>query len=157
MKKWIWIGSLFVVMIIFFCVHTYVQAMKPYNTAKEEAVAIATDKADLESVSKFSIYNGKKTYYIVEGENTKNQSIVVWIEEKSKKITTKQTKNGITKEEAINILLSEQSPEEVNSVRLGMYDDLPVWEIYSYTNNDSINYHYIDFQTGEILLTIENY
>ena len=157
MKKWIWIGCFILIIAIVLCIHTYVQAMKPFNSAKEDAISIAKDQAELKTEENFSLYNGKQTYYIIEGKNDSNEDIIVWINEKTHEVTTKPKKDGITKQEAINILLSEQKPEEINSVRLGMYDGFPVWEIYSHTNNESINYHCIDFQTGEILLTIENY
>lgn len=157
MKKWIWIGSFLLLIVIVLCIHTYVQAMKPFNSAKDEAIVIAKKQADLKTVENFSLYNGKKSYYILEGKNDSKEDIIVWIEEEKHDVTTKLKKDGLTKQQAINILLSEQNPGKINTVRLGMYDGIPVWEIYSHKNKDTVNYHCIDFETGEVLLTIENY
>ncbi|MEZ7790067.1 cell wall elongation regulator TseB-like domain-containing protein [Niallia circulans] len=157
MKKWIWIIVVVVLIGLAVSINTYVQAMKPVKSAREVAENIAKKEADLKEVDSFQLYNGKEAYYILEGKNDDNKDIIVWINEKSHKVTEKLKKDGLTKQEALNILLSKQTPEKVNHVCLGMYDGIPVWEIYSHTDKDSINYYWIDFETGEILLTIENY
>jgi len=157
MRKWIWIVIVVFLIGIGLSIHTYVQAMKPIKTAREIAETIAKKESDMKEIDSFQLYNGKEAYYILEGKNDDKEEMIVWINEQSHQVTQKLKKDGLTKQEALNILLSEQSPEKINAVRLGMYDGLPVWEIYSHTDTDSINYHWLDFETGEILLTIENY
>ncbi|MCM3361767.1 cell wall elongation regulator TseB-like domain-containing protein [Niallia sp. Sow4_A1] len=157
MRKWIWIVIVVFLIGIGVSIHTYVQAMKPIKTAREIAETIAKKESDMKEIDSFQLYNGKEAYYILEGKNDDKEEMIVWINEQSHQVTQKLKKDGLTKQEALNILLSEQSPEKINAVRLGMYDGLPVWEIYSHTDTDSINYHWLDFETGEILLTIENY
>ncbi|UTI41506.1 DUF5590 domain-containing protein [Niallia sp. RD1] len=157
MKKWIWIIIVVFLIGLALSINTYVKAMKPVKSARETAEEIAMNETDLKNMDSFQLYNGKESYYILEGKNDDNEDIIVWINEKTHQVTEKRKKDGLTKQEALNILLSKQSPEKVNAVRLGMYDGLPVWEIFSHTDKDSINYHWIDFETGEILLTIENY
>ncbi|MDU1844391.1 DUF5590 domain-containing protein [Niallia alba] len=157
MKKWIWIIIVVFLIGLAVSINTYVKAMKPVKSAREMAEEIAKNETDLKNMDSFQLYNGKESYYILEGKNDDNEDIIVWINEKTHQVTEKRKKDGLTKQEALNILLSKQTPEKVNAVRLGMYDGLPVWEIFSHTDKDSINYHWIDFETGEILLTIENY
>jgi uncharacterized protein YpmB len=157
MKKWIWIVIVVFLIGLGVSINTYVQAMKPVKSAREIAETIAKKETDMKKVDSFQLYNGKESYYILEGKNDNNEDIIVWINEENHQVTQRMKKDGLTKQEALNILLSKQSPEKINAVRLGMYDELPVWEIYSHTDKDSLNYHWIDFETGEILLTIENY
>ncbi|WP_312096792.1 DUF5590 domain-containing protein [Niallia sp.] len=157
MKKWIWFVIVVFLIGLGVSINTYVQAMKPVKSAREVAESIAKKETDMKKMDSFQLYNGKESYYILEGKNDDNEEIIVWINEKNHQVTQKLKKDGLTKQEALNILLSKQTPEKINTVRLGMYDGLPVWEIYSHTDEDSINYHWIDFETGEILLTIENY
>lgn len=157
MKKWIWIVIVVFLIGLGVSINTYVQAMKPVKSAREIAETIAKKETDMKKMDSFQLYNGKESYYILEGKNDDNEEIIVWINENNHQVIQRTKKDGLTKQEALNILLSKQSPEKINDVRLGMYDGLPVWEIYSHTDNDSLNYHWIDFETGEILLTIENY
>ncbi len=157
MKKWIWIIIVVFLIGLGVSINTYVQAMKPVKSAREIAETIAKKETEMKKMDSFQLYNGKESYYILEGKNDNNEDIIVWINEDNHQVTQRTKKDGLTKQEALNILLSKQSPEKINAVRLGMYDGLPVWEIYSHTDKDSLNYHWIDFETGEILLTIENY
>lgn len=157
MKKWVWIVIVVFLIGLGVSINTYVQAMKPVKSAREIAETIAKKETDMKKMDSFQLYNGKESYYILEGKNDNNEDIIVWINKENHQVTQRMKKDGLTKQEALNILLSKQSPEKINAVRLGMYDELPVWEIYSHTDKDSLNYHWIDFETGEILLTIENY
>lgn len=157
MKKWIWFVIVVLLIGLGVSINTYVQAIKPVKSAREIAESIAKKETDMKKMDSFQLYNGKESYYILEGKNDDNEEIIVWINVQTHQVTQKLKKDGLTKQEALNILLSKQTPEKINTILLGMYDGLPVWEIYSHTDEDSINYHWIDFETGEILLTIENY
>ncbi|MFT8320529.1 MAG: DUF5590 domain-containing protein [Bacillus sp. (in: firmicutes)] len=158
MKKWIWIIVIVCFIIIGFTVNIYLNAVKPVKAASAKAETIAEKEAELKNVDKFSLVHGtdKNTYYIVEGTNNKNENIIVWIEEKKHTVTVKNKKDGMTKKEAINTLLEKRSPSKINTVRLSMIKGIPAWEINTHSDNNLTNYYYLDFETGELLLNIEN-
>lgn len=156
MKKWIWIISLVCLIILGFSANLYLDAVKPVKTAKEKATEIAKEKASLKSIDNFTLFHGTDTYYIVEGKNSKKEDVIVWINEKTSSITVKKKQDGISKKDAINALLDNRSPSVINTVRLGMVQGIPAWEIYTHSEDELINYYYLDFETGEILLNIEN-
>ncbi|GKU80980.1 DUF5590 domain-containing protein [Niallia sp. NCCP-28] len=156
MKKWIWIISLACLIILGFAANLYLDAVKPVKTAKEKAIEIAEEKADVKSIDNFTLFHGTDAYYIVEGKNSKKENVIVWINEKNNSITVKKKQDGISKKDAINALLDNRSPSSINTVRLGMVQGIPAWEIYTHSEDDLINYYYLDFETGEILLNIEN-
>ncbi len=113
-------------------------------------------KGSLSEVEDFHIYNGMETVNVIEGKNKNGDNIIVWIPEKSKKVFVEEAKNGLSKEEAIQKLYNEKSPKKIISVRLGMENDIPLWEIYYRSENNLINYYYVHFDTGEWLKKIEN-
>ena len=63
---------------------------------------------------------------------------------------------GISKEQAVSKLLQEKNPKEIVSVKLAMLKTRQCWEIYYLSDNNLINYYYVDFETGEWLRKIEN-
>lgn len=136
----------------------YIKAMEPYNEAEKKAVEIAKKEAELVSVDDFSIYNGTETYFVVKGKDIRGRRFVVWIpeEEKGRIITVKREKDGITEDEARRIVMQKKAPKEIMSIKLGMENHIPLWEIYYRSKKDSISYYYIDFTTGEMLKDIEN-
>ncbi|ESU30391.1 hypothetical protein G3A_22635 [Bacillus sp. 17376] len=160
MKKWIFFSILIVITIVGILVNVYLNAVEPVKAAEKEAVQIALKETNLSDFTNFSLYSGEETYYVMTGKNAKQEVVYVWINEKNSEVITRNAKNGITKKEALNKLYQEKNPNEIIEVRLGMAriqkTDRPAWEIFYRNNNDTINYYYVDFDTGEKLRAIDN-
>lgn len=156
MKKIILVLVLFIVVSVGVFIKVYASAQEPLSVAEEKAVSLAKEKVELSEVEDFHIYHGTETVSVLEGKNKKGENIIVWIPEKSKKVIWDKRKNGISKEDAVQRLLEEKSPKKIISVKLGMENSIPLWEIYYRSENNLINYYYVDFKTGEWLKKIEN-
>lgn len=158
MKKWIWIIVIVILVIIGIGINIYINALEPLNEAESIASQIAVDETAIETVETFSLYNGSSSYYIVKGKNSEGENLIAWIPEKEKnrKIIVKKEKDGISRDEAIQKLYDKNKPEEIMTVKLGMENNIPLWEIYYRSNEDLINYYYVDFETGEWLKDIKN-
>ncbi|WP_349237116.1 DUF5590 domain-containing protein [Bacillus sp. REN3] len=160
MKKWIVTIFLIGAVLTGILVNVYLNAVEPVKAAEERAMKIAAKETNLSNFSNFQLYNGEETYYVVMGKNNKKEDIYVWISEKDQEIETRAAKNGVTKKEALNKLYDEKNPQEIIEVRLGMArikkTDRPAWEIYYRNDSDTLNYYYVDFDTGEMIRDIEN-
>lgn len=132
--------------------------MEPINEAEKIATKIAKEEASITTVHDFSIYNGTKTYYIIQGKASNGKNMIVWIpeEKKDRNIIIRAANRGVSKEDAIRIITEKKSPKEIKSVKLGMENNIPLWEVYYSSTEDSISYYYIDFATGRMLKDIEN-
>lgn len=160
MKKWILISILVIAVITGIMVNVYLNATEPVKDAEKKAVKIASEETELTDFSEFSLYSGEETYYVMKGINSKQENVYIWINEKNHDVVTRNAKKGITKKEALNKLYEEKNPRQILEVRLGMAriqkTDRPAWEIYYRNNSDTINYYYVDFDTGEKLRAIDN-
>lgn len=156
MKKWIISILLFILVVIGIAVKVYLTAVAPVNAAEKKAVKLVKSQAQLDTVEDFHIYNGSETVNVIEGINKKGEKIIVWLPDKSKKMIVRKANEGITKEEAIQILVQEKKPKKIISVRLGMEDNTLVWEIYYRSENNLLNYNFIDFETGKLFKGYEN-
>ncbi|CRK83894.1 DUF5590 domain-containing protein [Neobacillus massiliamazoniensis] len=157
MKKWIIFLVLFVLVFVGVLIKVYFTAVSPLKTEEKKAVALAKDKVQLSQVDDFHIYNGLESVDVIEGKNKKGEKIIVWIPQKTKKVIVKKAKDGLTQNDAIDKLLQEKKPKKIISVRLGMEKNIPLWEIYYRSDNNLINYYYVQFDTGEWLKKIENF
>lgn len=156
MKKWIIFAAAFIVVMLGFLIKVYFSAVNPVKMAEEKAVKLANESVQISEVQDFHIYNGIETVNVIEGKSKKGESIIVWIPDKSKEVFVRKTKDGLSKEEAVQKLLQEKKPKKIISVRLGMEKNIPLWEIYYRSQNNLINYYYVHFDTGEWLKKIEN-
>lgn len=159
-KKWIVISSIILVALVGFFANVLFSSIKPLNRAEDWATNVAKEEASIQTVQDFSIYNGTKTYYIVTGIDTNGEELIVWIPEKDDrdgKIVIRKKKEGISQDDAIKRLYGEKDVQvdEIIHVKLGMENQIPLWEIF-YRSNDLINYYYVDFKSGEWLKHIKN-
>lgn len=158
MKKWIWISSILIIVIIGFVINIYINALEPAKEARVKAEEIALAETEIKTITDFSIYNGSSSYYVVKGTDKSGEKLVAWISEKEKdrKIIVIKEKDGITRDEAVQTLHENKNPEKIMTVKLGVENNIPLWEIYYRSKDDLINYYYIDFKTGEWLKDIQN-
>jgi uncharacterized protein YpmB len=156
MKKWIILFVAIIVIMSGVFVMVYIRAFEPVKAAEQTAVAIAEKKVQFSQIDQFHLYNGVESVYVIEGKNKKGEKIIVWIPVKTKQVIIKKANSGLSKEQAIQKLEETTTPKKIVSVRLGMEKNIPFWEIYYISDNNLINYYYIQFQTGEWLKKIEN-
>ncbi|WP_010284128.1 cell wall elongation regulator TseB-like domain-containing protein [Bacillus timonensis] len=151
MKKWI-IGILvlFLVFVIWRGISIYHSALEPLNTAEAKGNEIALEKTPIVTIDESYTYFGTKTYQVVIGKNDEDDKMIAWIpEKKGGKIITRFERDGITKNEAITILKSERNPQEIRSVKLGIEDNIPIWEIIYIGSDNRLTYHKMYFETGK--------
>lgn len=159
MKKWILgISIVVVVVMIGFFVNVYYQAIKPLHSARQTAIEVAKQKANLVSTDQYYQYNGTHAYSVVVGKRKDGMKVAVWIpENKKENVTIMKWANGISKKEALNKLMEKKTPGEILGIRLGMKDAVPVWEISFLDKSKKLNYFYIDFlKTSNHSTLIEN-
>ena len=119
--------------------------MNPYQSAKETASKVARQYTDLDEVDRFTIYNGKKSYYSLLGKNRKKTQLAVLIEADSDKIYTYELSKGISQEKAEKSA-KDNGAKQIDKVTFGYIDGQPIWEVKSETT-----YYNVDFETGTIL------
>ncbi|KIL44172.1 DUF5590 domain-containing protein [Jeotgalibacillus soli] len=157
MKKWIVIIlSLLTVVVITLFISIYVIARQPLTSSIEEAVVVAQNDLEMQSIDDQYIYNGTNSYVVVTGISRDTEQIVAWIPRDEGEIVTRQLEDGITQDEVFAMLEQEDSLSKVTSIKLGYESVGPVWEIKYEDQDANLNYYYVLFDTGEWWRTINN-
>lgn len=120
-------------------------ATNPFVIAREQAVEVAQKYVDVSDISLVTIYNGKETYFNVQGKDQSGQEIYVLVPEKSTEIFVYQVAEGISQAEAEQ-RASDNGAESIVKTVLGYQDDHAVWEVKA-----GPSYYLIDFKTGELI------
>lgn len=135
----------------------YNNAMAPVKKAREAAEERLKEETDIENVDEFYLYNGSQTFYVIIGKNSTGQEKAAWIPDNKKDdVLLRKMSDGVSKQDAVQKLLSEKKPKEILGVRLGMEKSLPVWELSYLDENSNLNYYYIHFDSGKWWRKIEN-
>ncbi|MEH7388382.1 DUF5590 domain-containing protein [Bacillus sp. JJ1521] len=156
MKKWI-IGILvlLLVFIIWRGINIYQSALEPLNIAEVKGNEIALEKTSIKTIEESYTYFGTKAYQVVIGKNDKDEKMIAWIPQKKGEIVTRFKRDGITENEALAILKSERNPQEIRSAKLGLEDNIPIWEIIYIGDDNRLTYHKLYFETGKYLNSIK--
>jgi uncharacterized protein YpmB len=156
MKKIIFLIVLVSVIILGAMAALFLNARSPVNNKAEDALKRAQNETGIASTEDVSLYNGKKSYVVITGENSDGEKVIIWVPEKDEEIIVKKWADGISKKAAINKLNEEEEVNEILSVKLGMESVGPVWELTYLDDNEHLNYYYLLFETGEWWRKIEN-
>lgn len=126
--------------------------MQPKHKAEDLAFEIAKAEAGLKAMDEFYLYHGKESYSVVVGTTSSRQKQIVWIPDNDRdRIVIENVANGKTKEEILSIVQQNIDSEKIISVKLGMENSVPLWEVTYKDRSGRYNYDYYDFKTGEWL------
>ncbi|QPC46671.1 DUF5590 domain-containing protein [Mangrovibacillus cuniculi] len=135
----------------------YVDATKEKNQQEETIKQIALEENWLSSVTNAHTYYGAKPYYVLAGKNTQSQEVYVFVPQDDYENKTEvRVSQGVSKEEAMEMLQREKSPAKLLHTKLGIEKVGPVWEMAYLNDREKLNYYYVHFETGEWWRNIEN-
>ncbi|WP_409288916.1 DUF5590 domain-containing protein [Peribacillus sp. SCS-37] len=151
MKKWMIFGVIAVLIVVTFTYITYHKAVKPKKAAFAE-LEQAAEREGLAETDEYYLYHGSKSYSVAVGKDKSGKRKVLWIpSEKNGDVIKADYDSGITRQQVINQVRRERKPDKILSVKLGMENDVPLWEVIYQNEAKQINYEYFDFKTGDML------
>ncbi|MGM0124939.1 hypothetical protein IGI37_002333 [Enterococcus sp. AZ194] len=133
----------------------YIRSNRPMAQAKAEAVEIAEKYAHVKTVDKFYWFTRKETYFSVLGNDDKNQAVAVIISKSGDTVKVVNQKDGLSEQQAEQVVLSEHPGESVLKRNLGLYEKEPAWEIVTKNGQDELAYYLISFSDGKELNVIK--
>lgn len=155
MKKIVFI-SFFVLFIAFIqFIYTYHNASKSISESQIQAINTAKEHVKINDIIETSYFNGDEPYQVIRAKNDKNEEIIIWVSENNPdEIIVELAKNGLTKEQVKEYALSEFDIKKLQSIRIGMKYNIPVWEITFIDSDNRYSFYYLTFD-GKTW--IENY
>lgn len=138
----------------------YNTARSQYNEGHQHSKEIALEKGKLTSIDTIDTYNGNIKYHIISGKNVNKEPVYAWIplsKEQIKdnsdldEVVIKKQSSGITKEEAVQAVKSEYNVKQLINVKLGMDEEIPIWEVKYKDQSDRYTFDFVHFSNGEIV------
>ncbi|WP_456278577.1 PepSY domain-containing protein [Bacillus sp. AK128] len=151
MKKWIALLIVIFIIVIWTSIDTYRTANLYRTEQGDQAINVAKEQEPDLEITDITFYNGNQSYTIIYGRiGEKTQIFCVPTDEKGEVIII-DPKNGISAEEAVNLLTEERNPSSIQSVNLGIEQNVPIWEIIYLDQNNRYTYYYVTFEDGEFI------
>lgn len=148
LKKWTIIIVIILLISTGYVVASYLVGMDYKKSAEEKATTIALNQGGLVTVDEYYLYHGDEAYSVVVGEDEEGVEQVLWIPKNLKNNSIKKMRfnEGVSKEEVLNKVNREYQPIEIVSVKIGMKNDNPIWEITHKDKKGNLIYTDYDFK-----------
>lgn len=143
--------SMVLLFVIFFSIIFYIRASRPMRQARQEAVEIAEEYANIDTVDDFYWFTREETYFTVMGKDENDRALAVIIPKSGDKVRVEEQSEGLSEQEAKQAVLQEHEDETIEKASLGIVDNDPVWEVVTTDEDDGegSNYYLLQFQDGE--------
>lgn len=151
MKKWIFIVILLLIVIAWQSVDTYQGAIKQKKSSEAHAIMVAKEEAGLQQITGVNTYYGTNVYSVVRGTDDLSRKLIVWVPSKKGNLIVKESSDGISKNNALQILKDNQHPKKIINIVLGIEENQPIWEITYIDQRNRYSFYYIDFESGKFI------
>ncbi|GEK31996.1 hypothetical protein KZO01_23050 [Kurthia zopfii] len=159
MKNWIkFLSIFFVILAVVLTGLITIKANAPFSKATNDSEKIVLNDKLLTTIDDSYVYNSKKTYVTVIGDNKDQKKEAVFVDQNDKK-AKKETvllSSGISKSKAIKAATRDQKVKKVLHAKIGLEEAGPVWEVSFKDQNDQLNYVYVLFENGQWWKKITN-
>ncbi len=156
MKKFVIGLVLLLSAVIVGAIYVYQQSRNPYDRVEAETIAFVSERTDLNQAEDFYWYNGTETYLTVRGFNENNEEKLYIVRQNGGSIIELAANETVSRQEAIQLTRQAREPDAILNARIGVINDIPVWEVSYRNQNERLGYYIIDLKTGEWLRTIDN-
>ena len=149
MKKWLITTSIFVSIVVLVALFFLYQTIRtPLTNEEQEAVEVALAQTKLEHVSSVEFYHGTEAYQVIKGTGADEEELIVWVRSDGKEVVEKRVKDGLSREQVERFVFDELKPTQLIAIRLGVEQDLPVYEITYLDDESRYAYYYMTFKDG---------
>lgn len=149
MKKWLILIFGVLLVVVLFTLTVYKQIQNNKTEGFSEAIDRAMVETSLVEVNETSTYSRNESYTVIDGIDEDGEQIYVFVPEESGEVSDIDAEDGITAEDAIQIVEKDQKVSKILSTQVGIENEKPLWEITYLDENESLVYYYLDFKTGD--------
>lgn len=152
MKNWItFISVFFVSLALVITIIVVWNADAPFADIEKQAEKLAIEQGHIVDVTSSYTYNGQSSYVTIFGvdENGDEKAVFVPKSLEEEFIQEVLVKDGITKEQALDVLSDEAGVKELLHAKLGFEKPGAVWELTYLNDQGQLNYVYILHSNGE--------
>jgi uncharacterized protein YpmB len=152
MKKRIISGILVTLLVIIIILSLfYLSIRNPLTKEQEQVVEYVQQNTDIQEVIDVSFYHGTDAFQVITGLDAEGEMWIAWYQLEDQEIVLRKQNQGLSEEEVRDFAVNELNPHKINNIRLGIENDLPVYEISYIDQENRYAYYYITFKDGIFL------
>ncbi|RXJ03986.1 hypothetical protein DS745_00925 [Anaerobacillus alkaliphilus] len=147
-------GFIGVLVMIFFFWQSYLffsEAKEPIREANSEAANYVIEHIGVEEFVSVNFYHGSESYQVFEALDVNGEEIYIWVAEALDSHVVKPKSDGISFDDVSLFIKQELTPKKLISIKLGMENTIPLYEITYKDQQNRLSYYFISFKDGTYL------
>lgn len=148
--KWKWIFTVCLIFIIIIGIFSYfyIAIRQPMTLDNIRAIEYVMKETVIEEVNDITFYNGSNHYQVITGTDAKGEQWVVWYNEENDEVIKRKMNEGLSEKEVLQIVNQRLKVKKIENIRLGIENNLPVYEVTYIDDEDRYAYYYLTFNDG---------
>jgi uncharacterized protein YpmB len=139
------------VVVVWQSVHFYSTVKTPIQKIESEALRYLEENVELDHISYIDFYHGTESFHVFEGADENEEEFIIWVPNTLETFIMKPKNAGITLEDVLLFTQRELNPKQLISVKLGMENLVPLYEIIYKDQQGRYSYYFISFKDGSYL------
>ncbi|MCT8138930.1 DUF5590 domain-containing protein [Anaerobacillus sp. CMMVII] len=145
------VGVILGVLIVWQGLQFFSNVKDPIREAENSALTFLEENIEISEIVSADFYHGTLSYQVFRGLTENEEEIIVWVPDTLDSLVVKKSNEGINFNEAFQFTQEELQPKEVISIKLGMENNIPLYEIIYIDQQNRYSYYYITFKDGSYL------
>jgi uncharacterized protein YpmB len=123
----------------------------PIRKSESEALQFLQESIDIDEIIVADYYHGTESFHVFQLTDQEGDELIVWVPNTLDMYVVKQKNEGINFEDVKQFIERELTPKRLISIKLGMENSIPLYEITYIDQQDRLSYYFISFKTGTYL------
>jgi uncharacterized protein YpmB len=131
--------------------HYYSLINQPLINAQNNARIFVEENTDVNNIIEIDFYHGTEAYHILSGINGVGEEVIAWVPYTLDDYLIKRQDEGLSYNEVYEFAMRELNPQKIISIKLGMENFIPLYEIIYKDQQGRYSYYFISFTDGTYL------
>lgn len=118
---------------------------------ENDALSYLEENIEIKEVVSADFYHGSESFHVFQGLDETGEEIIIWIPSTLETYTLRPKKEGLSIDEVRQFVEQELNPKELVSIKLGMENTIPLYEIIYIDQEDRYSYYFVSFKDGSYL------
>ncbi len=139
------------VIVLWQAISIYSLANEPIRQKEEKALDFVKKTIAIDRIVKRDFYHGTDSYQVFEALDSNGEEIIIWVPDTLNKYVMKKKDQGISFTVVRQFVIEKLHPKQIISIKLGMENSIPLYEIIYKDQQNRYAYYFITFNDGTYL------
>lgn len=151
MKKFLLLLILFIIVaLVIKGIYFYQSILDPLKSEQQQVLDFINEEYSIQAITGIDYFHGETAYHVISA-TIDGEEMIIWVPYTLDQTTIRNINEGITEEGVRSIVQAELNPKNIVSIKLGMENNIPLYEVVYIDQENRYSFYYLTFKNGRFL------